>query len=344
MTPPVAPSNSVGAEPSFGVRLPNSGPFATAAAQLEIAASADALGYDSVWVHDHISWGHTMLTHFAAGSIEACADQDPNFFESLSTIGFLGGRFPRLTIGVAGLVIPLRDPRLLAKQLSTLDHLSGGRVIIAAAIGNISNDFDVVGVPYKKRARITAEYLQALRVMLAGESAVDFSGEFINFGDGTFLPRPLGLQIWLAGSSEPGLARAVNYGDGWLTVYQSVDGYRQLSDRLSALATESGREPATLERGYETYVSIADSYAEAERSARASMLHSFKDLARGLDVCLIGSPQDIGERIAKYRAAGAQHFEFKFYCRSLAHMTEQMGLLADILRLNAPATKVEVRQ
>ena len=112
-----------GSSPTLGVRLPNSGPFAEPSALLSTAEHAEALGYNRVWVHDHVSWPREKLTHFATGSVEACADQDPNFFESVSTSAWLSGRLRRIGVGIAGLVVPLRDPRVLAKQLATIDRL-----------------------------------------------------------------------------------------------------------------------------------------------------------------------------------------------------------------------------
>src|SRR5512140_802347 len=94
----------------FGVRLPNSGPFATAENIMRTAEGAAALRFDSVWVHDHISWTRDKLTHFAAGQIEACKDQDPNFLETLSTANAVGVRVPRVKVGIAGLILTLRDP------------------------------------------------------------------------------------------------------------------------------------------------------------------------------------------------------------------------------------------
>lgn len=322
---------------SFGIRLPNSGPFANASTITDVAAAADRLGYTTVWVHDHISWAREMLTHFAAGSIEACSNQDPNFYESVSTMSYLAGRFPRLHVGVAGLVVPLRDPRLLGKQLATLDQLCGGRVIAAAAIGNIPNDFEVVGIPYKRRARITEDYLKALRAILDGDAPVSYDGEFISFANGTFLPRPSKLRLWIAGSSEPGLRRAARYGDGWLTVYQSVEDFAELSGQLSAMAEKEGRDPEALTRAHETYVSVAETTAKAVDASRVSILHSFKELRRGLAVCLVGTPDDVAERIESYRESGVQSFELKFYCRSVEHMIEQMGLLAEALPMTATA-------
>ena len=141
--------------PTVGVRLPNSGPFATSSDLLATADLAERLGYERVWVHDHVSWPRDKLTHFATGSLEACADQDPNFFESITTAALLAGRLRRAGIGIAGLVLPLRDPRVLAKQLATIDRLGGQRLLVAFGIGAIRGDFDVMGVPFERRGRIT---------------------------------------------------------------------------------------------------------------------------------------------------------------------------------------------
>ena len=91
---------------TFGLRLPNSGPLAKPEAVIEAADAAEALGYDTVWVHDHISWTPERLTHFAAGSIEACTDQDPNLYDSLSTLAVVAERTCRVRLGVAGLALP----------------------------------------------------------------------------------------------------------------------------------------------------------------------------------------------------------------------------------------------
>ena len=110
-----------------GIRLPNSGPLAGRQAILGLGHEAAKLGFDSVWVHDHLTWGPQNLTHFSAGSIEACQGQEPVFFESLSTVAVLSAQLSGIKIGIAGMALPLRDPRPLAKQLATIDALTGPR-------------------------------------------------------------------------------------------------------------------------------------------------------------------------------------------------------------------------
>jgi alkanesulfonate monooxygenase SsuD/methylene tetrahydromethanopterin reductase-like flavin-dependent oxidoreductase (luciferase family) len=120
---------------SYGIRLPNSGPFASPEALRAIATHAETLGFDTIWVHDHLAWPSHRRTHFAAGSVEAVTDQRPDFYESLSTLAYLAGMTRQVRLGVAGLVLPRRDPRTLAKQLATIDAMSGGRPIAGLAIG-----------------------------------------------------------------------------------------------------------------------------------------------------------------------------------------------------------------
>ncbi len=315
--------------PTLGVRLPNSGPFAAPPALLETAALAERLGYDRVWVHDHISWSRDKLTHFATGSLEACRDQDPNFFESVTTAAMLVGRLSRVGVGIAGLVLPLRDPRVLGKQLATIDQLGGQRLVVALGIGAIRGDFEVMGVPFERRGKLSNDYLGALEAIFGSQQPTSYSGEILAFSDGTFLPRPTGLRLWVTGSSEPGLRRAARFSDGWMTVYQPVDVYRGFVDQLRGYAEELGRDPTALETGYETYVCIADTTDEAVAIARRSLEGKFKALDAGLDVCIVGDRETFFGRLAEYAAAGAQHLELKFVAHDVAQLHEMMTAVAE---------------
>ena len=314
--------------PRLGVRLPNSGPFAEPDALLSTADLAERLGFDRVWVHDHVSWPREKLTHFATGSLEACGDQDPNFFESVSTAALLAGRLRRAGVGIAGLVLPLRDPRVLAKQLATIDRLGASRLVAAFAIGAIRGDFEVMGVPFERRGRIANEYLAVLRSIFDSHQPVSFQGDFVSFSDGTFLPKPLGLGLWATGSSEPGLTRAARFADGWMTVYQTVDAYRGFVTRLRELTAEQGRDPGALATGYETYVCVADTRDEAIAIARRSLEGKFKTLGAGLEVCLVGTTDDLLERVAAYGDAGAGHIELKLIAHSVEQLHEMMHRIA----------------
>ena len=323
--------------PTLGVRLPNSGPFATPADILETADLAEGLGYQRVWVHDHISWPRDKLTHFATGAIEACTDQEPNFFESLSTAAVLSGRLRRAGVGIAGLVLPLRDPRILAKQLVTIDRLGGRPLVAALAIGAIRGDFEVMGVPFERRGKISNDYLGAMRAILGEDQPASYDGEVVSFSDGTFLPRASGLRLWATGSSEPGLRRAARFADGWMTVYQATSTYRDFSAQLDGYASELGRDPSELDKGYETYVCVAETSDAAIDVARQSLEHKFKTLEAGLDVCIVGDPDAFLARLAAYREAGAQHVELKFIAHDVAQLRDEVAMVAEAAGLEAAA-------
>jgi len=314
----------------FGVRLPTSGPFGTRENILRIAARAEDLGYDSMWTNDHLSWTHEMVTHFGAGSIEAVTEgQDPNFYESLTTLAVLGAQHRRIDVGIAGLVLALRDPRLLAKQIATVGDLIGPeRLIVAVAIGNIPNDFEVLGVPWERRGRITTDHLAALRAILDGPQPVSFESKSVSFSGGVFYPRPKGIRLWVTGGLDAPLERIARYGDGWLTGNATPEEYREMLGRIRATASEIGRELVNFTPAYEMFVSVAASRDEAIEVVRKSILWRYPSLERGLAACAVGTPDDIAARLSQFADAGVRSFELKFICRTPDQMEEMMMMVA----------------
>ena len=307
---------------SLGIRLPNSGPFATSENIIATADLVERSGYDAVWVHDHISWPREKLTHFATGSLEACRDQDPNFFESIATVAVLGGRLRRARLAIAGLVLPLRDPRILAKQVTTIEQLTGSRLLLAFGIGAITGDFDVMGVRFDRRGKIMNDHLAALREIFGAMQPASYSGRSIAFADGTFLPRPTRLPLWVTGASDAGIERAVRYADGWMTVYAPLAQYAEDIKRLHAAAEKAKRDPASIDTGFETYVTVARTHEDAVAIAKASLVNKFKTLEQGMEACIVGDVDEVMEKIARYGEAGARSAELKFICHDMAQLRE----------------------
>jgi probable F420-dependent oxidoreductase len=305
--------------PTLGLRLPNSGPFATPEAILRVAATAERLGYDTAWVHDHISWPQHELTHFATGSLEACTDQDANFYESIASLGVLGGMTKRIRLGIAGLVLPLRDPRVLAKQLTTLDRLTGGRITVAIGSGAKEHDFEVMGVPWSERGKIMSDSLAALRAITRPEQPVSYEGSPVSFRDGTFYPLPEALRIWIAGRSGPALSRAVRYGDGVLTHVLAPDEYAELYSDVRRRLDEAKRDPTTFDTALELFACIAPTHEDAVAiSARSLGRRSEDQVAANL----VGTPDEALEKLARYRASGVTHVELRMICHSVEQLEE----------------------
>jgi probable F420-dependent oxidoreductase len=321
---------------TFGIRLPNSGPFATPAAIREIAVLSESLGFETLWVHDHLAWPHHRRTHFAAGSVEAVTDAFPSFYESVATVAYVAGLTRRITVGIAGLVLPWRDPRVLAKQLATLADLADGRVVPALAIGRFEDEFAAQGVDYHQRGRITDEYLACLAAILGPEPKTDFHGERVRFTAAEYFPKPRHLPLWICGMSAQARRRVALYGQGWLPGGMAPDEYRASCAELEAEMARHGRTARTVERGTEIFTTIADTDAAALAIARATLAHQWGDVERGLARSLVGSAETIRRQIAEYVAAGVTHFEIKFICHDLPMMRR---MIEDYARHVVPAIR-----
>jgi alkanesulfonate monooxygenase SsuD/methylene tetrahydromethanopterin reductase-like flavin-dependent oxidoreductase (luciferase family) len=308
---------------SFGIRLANSGPLASPGAVLALARRSEDRGFDSVWVHDHVSWGEDQITHFSAGAIEACAGQAPVFLESVTTVA---------AVGIAGLALPLRDPRILAKQVASIDAMiGGGRLVLAIGVGSRPEDFRVMGVPWQRRGRITNDYLGALRAILGSTGPVDFASEAVAFERGTFQPSGSGVEVWVAASSAAGLARAARLSDGWLTAGQSIENYAAAARDWQVAIEQAGRDPRTLTAAYEVFACIKGSHEEAVRGAQASLIYMYGDLDEGLQRTIVGAPEACIERIQQLIDLGVRSFELRLISSSTAEMEEMVDLVAETI-------------
>jgi probable F420-dependent oxidoreductase len=184
---------------------PDWAPKMTGADMQRLARAIDDLGFDGVLVPEHIvlppDLAETMGAHWP---------------HALTAMAFLAGATSRLTV-ISGIVIlPLHNPVVLAKEIATLDSLSGGRSIIAIGIGHAAQEFEAVGVPFNQRGRMADEYLEAMRILWT-EDEPSFDGRFVRFSDIRFEPKPHQQPhppIWIGGNSPASLRRAARW-QGW---------------------------------------------------------------------------------------------------------------------------------
>jgi probable F420-dependent oxidoreductase len=191
---------------SFAVAGANWQEHLAAADFQRIAAAADGLGFDSVNVPEHV-----VLPRALAGQMGG------RWPDALTVMAFVAGATTRIAVNSGVLILPLHNPVRLAKALSTLDVLSGGRVMVTVGTGMAPGEFSALGVDFRRRGRIADEYIQAMKVLWAADEP-EFHGEFVDFADIVFEPRPLRWPhppLFVGGRSVFALRRAARLADGW---------------------------------------------------------------------------------------------------------------------------------
>ncbi|HZW58536.1 MAG TPA: LLM class flavin-dependent oxidoreductase [Nitrososphaerales archaeon] len=320
----------------FGIRLPNSGPLANRKNIVEVADEAEKLGFHSLWQNDHIVWGTEQhRTHLSSGSAEALQQrQSPNFFESVTTLSYLAGRLRKINVGVAVLVLPLRNLVVIAKELANLDVLSEGRLILGVAPGApkiTEPEFAAVGVPYNERGKITDEYINAIR-RIWSDDLPSFSGKYVAFKQVEIFPKPVQRppKILIGGGergiSPRALKRVVELGDGWIPAYLTPDEISEGRMKISEEARRTGRDPKSFMISHETFALIHNDSDKASQLSKSTLLTSFVSQEEGEKRTLIGNPKVVTDRLRKYKEVGADMTELKFIYPDIPSLLEMMTL------------------
>ena len=202
------------------------------------------------------------------------------WYDAGSTLAFVAGATQRVRLLSHVLVVPYRHPLIVAKQYGTLDHLSGGRVILGVGSGHLKPEFRTLGADYERRGLVTDEYLQAIAAAWEHEVAA-FVGETVRFRDVMISPRPAQRPrppIWVGGNSGAALRRAARLGDGWIPWELTPEMFAPLAERARTLRAESGRSGAfalVAPLGAAADADAADVAATARRwrSAGATAFH-----------------------------------------------------------------------
>jgi probable F420-dependent oxidoreductase len=186
----------------FGVILPNYGADSSVDGIRRVAERAGELGFDSVWATEHMIVGPEGVDPYG------------RVYAPLVTLGWIAGWTEHIGLGTSIALLPLHHPIELAKEVATLQELSGGRVTLGVGVGWHRDEFEFMGVPFEGRGRRADEALRVMRALWQGER--DFEGEFWSFHDATSEPLPLPQpEIWVGGSSPRAIRRALELGDAW---------------------------------------------------------------------------------------------------------------------------------
>ena len=232
----------------LGFALPVAGAWATPENQVRVAQRAERLGYSGLWVLQRL-----LYALEPKGSYPPMPNQPwPKMFESvvdpIVALAFVAGQTSRIRLGTSVLIMPYFSPILLAKQLATLDQVSGGRLDVGLGLGWSEDEFDASGVSFKPRGRRGDEFLRCLKTIWT-EDVVEFHGDFYHVPRSRVLPKPRQKPhppITIGGYSDVVINRAVNLGDGFNGGNMPLSDVRPLIARIRAAADKAGRDPASL--------------------------------------------------------------------------------------------------
>ncbi len=235
----------------WGIGLPSYGPLATPPTLLRLARRAEALGVDSVWVSDHLVAPTGVRSIYPYDRRPDAKPGDmgviEHFLEPVTTLAFLAGATSRIRLGVSAYVLPYRPPVLTAKQIATLDALSGGRLTLAVGVGWLREEFEALGVPYARRGERTDEYIAVCRALWT-EDVASYEGRVARLAPVRSRPKPAQrpLPIWIAGNSATARARAVRLGQGWHAIDVSPAELAPLVEDLRRREAASGHAPGAI--------------------------------------------------------------------------------------------------
>ena len=216
----------------LGVWIPNCRHLATPEIIRRTAVRAEQLGYDSVWVSDHV-----VVPNAQRGAFRR------RIYDPLITLAVAAGATSRVRLGTTVLIVPYRNPVVTAKMVSSLDALSGGRFVLGVGAGWLAEESAMLGVPFEERGPMTDEYLAAMRELWTSP-APSFAGKYTQFSGLHFEPKPVQKPhppIWVGGHARASLRRAAEIGAAWHPINRSVEELRAGTAELQRLCEMRGR-------------------------------------------------------------------------------------------------------
>lgn len=219
---------------------------------IDTVARAEALGFSSFWLGDHVviprDVDQSVHERDVGGNVRIADKTVVDVFEPVVTLAHLAAHVQTIRLGFGVLVIPYRNPVLTAKMLSSIDVLSGGRLMLGAGVGWMEGEFSALGASFSDRGAVTDEYLRVMVECWTRENPT-FSGRFYDLDGIAFRPKPVQsphVPIYIGGNGERALRRAAAIGQGWLPLFQSPEQLRPKIARLRELHAANGRDDGEL--------------------------------------------------------------------------------------------------
>ena len=290
---------------SFGIAARNFTAYPEmpdARALVDYGVRVEELGYDSVFVWDHILLG-----------------VEPNFpiIDSLTVLTSIAARTQRIKLGTGILVLPLRNPVALAKQLSSMDQLSEGRLFLGMASGWYKREFDAMGIPFEKRGKLMDEDIDIMRRLWTEESV---TGQYSahNLSKAVMYPKPVQnpVPILIGGYVDRVLQRAATVGDGWLTYFYRAEDFKKSWAKIENYARGAGKDPDKLYSAAQLPIMVGKS-KEAVRADMMDWLNKEWDFPEHSDCtresAIMGSVDECVAQLREHLDAGVQKIIFVPY-------------------------------
>ena len=264
------------------------------AEDLQFLPRVEAMGFDSVWTGEHILfYGPTL--------------------DATVTLGAFAAKTERIKLGTAILLLPLRNPTVVAKAVSTIDIISKGRVILGIGVGGeFPKEFEATGVPVAERGARTNEAIRVIKQLWTGENT-SFHGRWTTF-DGVMMqpkpPQPGGPPIVVSGRSEAAQRRAARLGDGYMPYLFTPERFAAAKAQIEAEAERRGRDLSDFHWMLYQFTSLADRYEDAHERAVARLSRQYNQdfSAIAARYCALGTAEQAAERLRAFAEAGVRHF------------------------------------
>ena len=269
----------------IGVTIPNNWGIADVRQVLAFGPLAEQLGFDSVWVMDHL---------FNNGYVGERLQNKP-YYHPMATLSHLSATTQRVLLGTSVLVLPYHNPVELAKYAASLDQMSEGRVVLGVGVGAMTEEFQALGISMRERGSLTNECIAIMKELWTNDEASYHSRRW-NFDEIKFSPKPLQkphIPLWIGGSSPGALKRVATLGDGWHPSGVSPEEFSMGLREIHDLTRAAGRDPESLSMSMRVEVEVSPG-PSSDRAASRSRL----------------SGGDTGEMIAgieAYQTAGVEH-------------------------------------
>ncbi|GAA2796243.1 LLM class F420-dependent oxidoreductase [Streptomyces showdoensis] len=268
---------------------------------LAVARAADEHGFDYIASCEHVAVPRRMA-----------AAMSTIWYDPVATLSFLAAATERVRLLSHVALVGLRHPLVSAKAYATLDHLSGGRLVLGVGAGHLPEEFETLGVDFAGRGGVLDETVDALHAALGQEEFPEHDGERFSFRDLGQRPRPAQerVPVWIGGSSPAAVRRAALKGDGWLPQGDPRDRLAEQIARLRRLRAEAGIEaPFTVGAIAEPLYVGQPGWETGRRT-------------------LTGKPQALAESLRAYGEMGVDQIQVRFRCRSRAELVDQMAAFA----------------